>query len=93
MKRVGIRELRLKLSSYLKEVKKGEHVVVTERGQIIARLIPARQENEETKKKLLKMAADGLVLLPQQWSKPSGVPKRKKVKGAPFAEAVLEGRR
>lgn len=38
---VGVRELRQNLSKYLDRVKEGEALVVTERGQEVARLIPA----------------------------------------------------
>jgi prevent-host-death family protein len=38
--RVGVRELRQNLSKYLDRVKAGEELVVTERGQEVARLIP-----------------------------------------------------
>jgi prevent-host-death family protein len=38
---VGIRELRQNLSRYLDRVKAGEDLVVTERGAVVARLVPA----------------------------------------------------
>lgn len=38
---VGVRELRQNLSQYLDRVKAGEDLVVTERGAVVARLIPA----------------------------------------------------
>jgi len=38
--RVGIRELRQNFSVYLRRVKKGETIEVTERGEPVARLIP-----------------------------------------------------
>jgi prevent-host-death family protein len=38
---VGIRELRDHLSSWLDDVKEGREIVVTDRGQAVARLIPA----------------------------------------------------
>jgi len=37
---VGVRELRQNLSKYLTRVKEGESLVVTERGDEVARLIP-----------------------------------------------------
>jgi prevent-host-death family protein len=44
--RVGIRELRQNLSKYLDRVKAGEELVVTERGQEVARLIPKATERQ-----------------------------------------------
>jgi len=41
---VGVRELRQNLSKYLARVKAGEELVVTERGEEVARLIPTASE-------------------------------------------------
>lgn len=38
---VGIRELRQNLSKYLDRIKAGEDLLVTERGRVVARLVPA----------------------------------------------------
>jgi prevent-host-death family protein len=40
--RVGVRELRQNLSVYLRRVKEGEALDVTEHGRTVARLVPAR---------------------------------------------------
>ncbi|MFQ5740981.1 MAG: type II toxin-antitoxin system Phd/YefM family antitoxin [Acidobacteriota bacterium] len=45
--RVGIRELRTHLSAYMKEVKSGYTVVVTEHGRPIGRILPLAQPIEE----------------------------------------------
>ena len=45
--RVGTRELKNKLSEYLRRVKKGQTIIVTERGNIVAQLIPPQQTIEE----------------------------------------------
>lgn len=45
--RVGTRELKSKLSEYLRRVKKGQTIIVTERGKVIAQLGPASQSIEE----------------------------------------------
>ncbi len=39
--KVGVRELRQNLSKYLDRVKEGEDLVVTERGRVVARLVPS----------------------------------------------------
>ena len=41
MKRIGVRELRQQASRYLQDVKNGETIEVTERGETIARIVPA----------------------------------------------------
>lgn len=40
MKTVGIRELKAHLSSYLRDVARGDVVLVTDRGQVVAELRP-----------------------------------------------------
>ena len=39
-RRVGIRELKSKLSECVREVKAGQTIIVTERGRAVARIIP-----------------------------------------------------
>jgi antitoxin (DNA-binding transcriptional repressor) of toxin-antitoxin stability system len=39
MKTVGIRELKNRLSEYLRQVRSGEDVLVTDRGEVVAELI------------------------------------------------------
>ncbi len=41
---VGVRELRQNLSKYLTRVKQGETLTVTERGHVVARLVPSRPD-------------------------------------------------
>lgn len=43
MKTVGVRELKNRLSEYLREVRAGEHVLVTDRGEVIGELSPPGQ--------------------------------------------------
>lgn len=40
MKTVGVRDLKNRLSEYLRQVRSGEGVLVTDRGQVIAELTP-----------------------------------------------------
>ena len=44
---VGIRELKNHLSKYLRDVKAGQTILITDRGKLISRLIPAGQTVEE----------------------------------------------
>jgi prevent-host-death family protein len=45
--RVGVRDLKSRLSEYLRLVKQGHTVVITEHGRPIGRLTPAEQTLEE----------------------------------------------
>jgi prevent-host-death family protein len=53
---VGVRELRNNLSRYLDRVRGGEEVVVTDRGQAIARVLPLG-----TERVLDRLIAEGVV--------------------------------
>ena len=45
--KVGIRELKTKLSEYMQRVKKGETIIVTERGKSIGQIVPIQPTIEE----------------------------------------------
>lgn len=49
----GIRELKAKLSAYLRKVRAGESVVVTDRGEPVARLVPVGRDVSETVRELM----------------------------------------
>ena len=64
MKTVGVRVLKAQLSEYLRAVKRGEVVVVTERDQIIAEIRAPRQEKDmmaNTRDAIAALAASGEV--------------------------------
>ncbi len=46
MKTVGLRELKNRLSTYMRYVRAGEAVAVTDRGEIVAELAPPRREQD-----------------------------------------------
>ena len=58
---VNIRELKAHLSKYLRKVKEGQTILITERGKPIGRIIP---EGEPLEERLAKMVAAGLA----EWS-------------------------
>jgi len=58
---VNIRELKAHLSKYLRKVKEGHTILITERGKPIGRIIP---EGEPFEERLAKMVAAGLA----EWS-------------------------
>ena len=89
METVGMRELKGNLSRYMKRVKEGERILVTDRKQQIAVIMPVSIESHE--EKLYGLVQRGLA----SWSggKPQGMPVRVLVKGPGVAEAVVEDRR
>lgn len=58
MKSVNVAELRSNLSSYLSEVKAGQEIVVRDRNEPIARIIPLKPLSDD-EKELLALAAEG----------------------------------
>ncbi len=52
--RVGTRELKAKLSEYLRRVKAGETIIVTERGRTIGQITPVQPTVEKRMEALVK---------------------------------------
>ncbi|MBM4339765.1 MAG: type II toxin-antitoxin system prevent-host-death family antitoxin [Deltaproteobacteria bacterium] len=85
----GIKELKNRLSYYLREVKKGEKILITERDQVIATILPIERGEEDSK--LLSLVKEGFA----SWKggKPTGSHRPIKIKGKTVSEMVLEDRR
>jgi prevent-host-death family protein len=47
MKSVGLRELKNRLSEYVREVRSGEAMLVTDRGEVVAELTPPGRVGDE----------------------------------------------
>lgn len=93
MSTVGVRELKNRLTHYLRRTKQGEEVVVTERGKPIAVIQPIQsaQKLESLEARLARAAAQGLVTLPVR--RPRGRLRRVRVTGRPISQTILEDRR
>lgn len=50
---VGVRDLKAQLSEYLRRVKAGETIVITEHGHPIGRIIPERESIDERLQRLV----------------------------------------
>jgi prevent-host-death family protein len=87
MESVGVRDLKASLSAYLRRVKAGETILVTERGQPVARIVPVAIPEH-----IARLLAEGRVT----WSgKPFRPPtKRFTLKpGPPISDSISEDRR
>ncbi len=89
MGEVGIRELKNRLSEYLKRAGSGERLVVTERGRPVAVISPPALKAVD--RRIEAMLHEGLV----RWGggKPRGSRRPARIKGPSVARAVIEGRR
>jgi antitoxin (DNA-binding transcriptional repressor) of toxin-antitoxin stability system len=61
--KVGARELKNRLGHYLKQVKSGETVHVTDRGRIVAELKPSPPAEGGDEEALRRLAAEGVITL------------------------------
>lgn len=87
--RVGTRELRNKFSEYLRRVKKGQTIIITERGKVVAQLGPAKQSVEE---RIWAMVDAGLA----DWNGEKPKPHKPKIinkTGRLMSDMVVEDRR
>ena len=89
MSSVGVRELRDKLSEYLRRVKQGEFLVITDRGKPIGELGPAAGGRSAERARTL--VRKGVA----SWSggKPKGLSGAPRPKAGLVSEAVIEDRR
>lgn len=93
MSTVGVKELKNRLTQYLRRTKHGEEVIVTERGRPIAVIQPiqtaARLDSREAR--LARLAARGLLTLPTR--KPLKRVRMAKASGRPLSQTIIEERR
>jgi prevent-host-death family protein len=86
---VGVRELKARLSEYLRQVKQGRTVVITEHGKPVGRLVPVGQSLDE---RLKAMVDAGLA----EWNGkplPPMKPVAKLRGGRSIADLIIEDRR
>lgn len=61
MKTAAISKLKASLSEFLTKVKKGEEVLITERGKPIAKIIPLDRNDSKVSARLMTLERAGLV--------------------------------
>lgn len=85
---VGIRELKSRLSEYLRRVKAGETIIITDHGQTVGRIVPAAAPLDE---RLQSLVAAGLA----EWNgqrPPSASPTASPRGGRTVADLLIEDR-
>ncbi len=94
MKIVGVRELKNRLSQYLQMVRKGEYVLVTDRGQVVAEI---RQADSVTLADRIPPGLADLVsrgiISPGTENDASVYPRMKRIRGVPSTLKLLEEER
>ena len=88
----GIKELKNNLSRYLSRVKKGEDILITERGRVIARIIQEDRKNMSIREALSPLIVKGLITLPAQKIERE-VSSPLKLPGKSVSEMAIEDRR
>ncbi len=85
---VGVRELKTQLSKYLRQVKAGRTIVITEHGRMVGRLVPMTVSLDE---KLERMRRAGLIRWSGKKLKPMKPVARLKL-GRSLATLIVEER-
>ena len=89
MTTVGVRDLKNRLSEYLRRVADGDRITVTDRGRPVAVITPpdAPADHEA----VTRMVREGIA----SWGggKPRGATRPARVRGKPVSSTVLEDRR
>ena len=88
----GIKDLKNNLSRYLSRVKKGEDLLITERGKAIARIIQEDPKKISIREALSPLILKGMITLPSQ-QLTRDIPAPVRVPGKPISEMAIEDRR
>jgi antitoxin (DNA-binding transcriptional repressor) of toxin-antitoxin stability system len=89
-----VRELKNRVTYYLGLAKKGDHVVVTDRGVPVAILhsLDQKEDAPGLEERLASLAKEGFLTLPKM--KASRRPfRRARVKGLPVSETIIQDRK
>lgn len=87
---VAARELKNRLGTYLRLVREGATLVVTDRGRPIAELRPLQAPGDDEERQLAEMAALGFVTLPTRKGFATIIPLR--LSGPSLSDTIIEGR-
>jgi prevent-host-death family protein len=93
MQKVGSREFKNRLGRYLRAVRSGQTLLVTDRGKPVAKVSPPDQGSDPQltfAEILKKLEAEGKIRLPKR---PLGRFRPVKIKGKPASQTILEDRR
>ncbi len=94
MQKVGIKELKDKLTYYLKLTREGDSIIVTDRGAPVAIIhsLDIIEETASTEEKLASLAKKGLIRLPKA-VRSLGRSKSVETTGQPASAIIVEERK
>lgn len=90
MNTVGIRELKSRLTHYVRLIKQGQNIIVTERGKPVAMLYGLEEQIQGREGRLARLATQGRIILPTTPRVRARRVRTKRPVG--LAQAVLEDR-
>lgn len=93
MQRVGSREFKNRLGRYLLAVRKGQTLLITDRGQPVAKVSPPDQMGDSDltfSDVLKKLEAEGKIRLPKR---PLGKFRAVPTRGKPASQMIIEDRK
>jgi prevent-host-death family protein len=95
MQLVGIRDLKNKLTHYLETAKKGNPVIITDRGVPVAILhnLDQLEEKAGPEERLAYLAKQGFLTLPKKGGAAAPPIERATVRGEPVSETIARERR
>lgn len=93
MRRVSSREFKNRMGRYMRDVRKGQSLILTDRGKVVARVSP--EEDPQTTssalhERLKELEAQGLIHLA---TKPFSKFRAVKSRGKPASQMIIEDRR
>ena len=87
---VGAREFKTRLGTYLRQVRQGRTLTITDRGRPVATVTPVDMTGQSIEARMDRLRAEGVVT---GTGKPlKRVPKPIVVRGRPLSETVIEDR-
>jgi prevent-host-death family protein len=87
---VGSREFKTRLGTYLRQVREGRRLTITDRGRPVATVTPVDMAGQSLEARLDRLRAEGVVT---GTGKPlSGMHKPVVLKGRPLSEVIMEDR-
>jgi prevent-host-death family protein len=88
----GIKELKNQLSRYIGIVKKGDDVLITERGRVVARIVKENSSSSSLRQALQPLILKGQIVMPTRDIK-RDVARPIELPGKAVSDIVLEDRR